>query len=393
MFDPPGSRHSLPQLTWDGTRYTLIGYDGPPTSLIQTTFDFGTAQPASVKLGAGGLAQTATNGKEIAIVYTGTGANVPREASVTDPDFIVIDGRRVHAPRKDRNQSFFMVTSPSGGVVIKPIALGDQRVSHTAPGVGVAWNPRDREWGVVWSEFNHVKFARISQTGKLGVTTSVAMDRFIDASSRMVWNGSAFAFVAHGKDLVLFEIDAAGVRSTVVMTTDQHNNVLEPVLAYDGTRYAIAYRVTTEGTVPKPRHANAGKGAPAPGRPQTQVEYAQNDELRFVTVAGGKATKPVTIAKNDGGPVINTPVIQADGAQFVIVWGERQVDTPSFDDRLKIARVDAAGTIAKGYPTRIDSDNVHQGSASIAGTGCDLAISYARGNPNGEVTVAVVRAP
>ena len=128
-------------------------------------------------------------------------------------------------------------------------------------------------------------------------------------------------------------------------------------------------------------------------RPPAVATAPDDHLLRFVTLTGGKLGTPVTIATASGGPVLNTPVIQADGAQWVIAYGQRVGGAVGFDDRIWVTRVDGAGNPAKGYPRRIDSEDVHQGYASIAGTGCDLAVSYILGDPNYDVRVGVVRAP
>src|SRR5262249_15979267 len=111
----------------------------------------------------------------------------------------------------------------------------------------------------------------------------------------------------------------------------------------------------------------------------------------IVTVAGGKVGAAITIAKTVGGPNLNTPVLAVDGAQYVVAWGEGKGAV--FDDRVKIARVERTGKLVAGYPRRIDPEEGHQGYASLGGSGCDLAVSYILGDPNGEVRVGVVRAP
>ncbi|MBL9013332.1 MAG: hypothetical protein JNL83_04100, partial [Myxococcales bacterium] len=250
VFDPPGTRHSLPQLTLDGTTYHLVGYDGPPTNLVLSTFDFAKRAPKSVAIGSGGVAATATSGTHVAVAYLANGAIVPRRSDdkiVTkggkgELEYLVIDGREAYAPRENRYQSFFLVVDAAGKPVVKPVPLGDQRVMHTAPGVQIAWNPRDREWGVVWSEFNKLVFGRLSPTGKLLSSTPVAIDGFVQSSSRMVWTGSAFAFLASTpKGLTLFEASPAGLRGTPIPI---ESGALEPVLGVSGKTFAIAYRIT-----------------------------------------------------------------------------------------------------------------------------------------------------
>jgi hypothetical protein len=400
VFDPPGDRHSLPQLTWDGARYQVVGYDGPPTNLMLTTFDFGKATPTSVTVGSGGVAQTATNGKELAIAYTGDGAIVPREVfKENNLEWVMVDGRRAHSPSSGRSQSFFMVVNGAGKPVIKPIALGDQRVMHSAPGVAVAWNPKASEWGVVWSEFNYLTFGRITKAGTLVQTTRVVIDGFLHASSRMLWTGSAYAFLAQTpKGLMIYEAGAAGVRAIPIKLPQ--TTVLEPVLAVSGSTFAIAYRTTKPGPPVKATSLIASDKDPAkdkkapPSRPQyDDIVAPEIHELLFVTVTGGTVSAPALVATATRGQILNTPVIQSDGAQYVIAWGVRQTSKVGFDDRLVVARVDAAGKIAAGYPKRIDPEDVHQGYASIAGTGCDLAVSYILGDPNYAVRVGVVRAP
>ncbi|MBA3465574.1 MAG: hypothetical protein H0T46_36925 [Deltaproteobacteria bacterium] len=399
VFDPPGDRHSLPQLTWDGARYQVVGYDGPPTNLIATTFDFGKSAPAHVSVGAGGVAQTATSGKELAIAYLGTAATAPRELiKESNLEWVMVDGRRAHSPSAGRNQSFFTVVDAAGKPLVKPIPLGDQRVMHTAPGVAVAWNPKASEWGVVWSEFNHLKFGRITKAGKLVQTTPVAIDGFIHASSRMLWTGTSFAFLASTpKGLMLYEAGAAGVRGTQVKLPQ--TTIIEPVLALSGSTFAIAYRTTRTGAPVKVTSLIASDKDPknqrsAPMRPpENDIVTPEIHELLFVTMTGDKVSAPALVASATRGQILNTPVIQADGAQYVIAYAVRQTSKVGFDNRMVVARVDPAGKLAAGYPKRIDDENVHQGYASIAGTGCDLAVSYILGDPNNAVRVGVVRAP
>lgn len=390
VFDPPGSRHGLPQLSWNGTRYAIVGYDGPPTHLVHTTFDFAKEKPRSLTIGPGGVAATAASDTQLAIAYLGMGAIVPRDATAIadkDPDFLHIDGRRVHAPRKDRYQSFFTVVDRSGATVVAPIPLGDQRVMHSAPGVSVAWNPLDREWGVVWNEFNRIMFGRISSAGVLVDKRKVVVDGHIHASSRMAWNGAAYAFLVEDpKGLAIYEGDAGGIRATSIPLLDR---MYEAVLATDNGNYAIAYRIATPGKQLAPPAGGGRGGAPSP--PPDSLRPPDDHELRVVTVMGGTVGKPVTIAKTTGGPTIETPVIAVDGKQLVVVWGEGR--SAVFDARLKVARVDSKGKLVAGYPKRLDPENVHQGSASIAGTGCDLAVAYILGDPNAEVRIGVTRAP
>lgn len=403
-FDPPGRRHSLPQLTFDGKSYQLVGYDGPPTNLVLTTFDFakrtGPYLPKSTDVASGGVAATATSGTQIAIAYLANGANVTRtsEDKVVkkgkngELEYLVIDGRESFSPRENRYQSFFLVVDAAGKPVVKPVPLGDQRVMHTAPGVQIAWSPRDKEWGVVWSEFNKLVFGRLSPTGKLLSSTPVTVDGFVQSSSRMLWTGSAFAFLASTpKGLTLFEGSAAGLRGTPIAI---ESGALEPVLGFSGTTFAIAYRTTRPGT--RAQLATDDKPPSKTNQPMRppQIPVTPEDHiLRFVTVTGGKLGTPVTVATASGGPILNTPVIQADGAQWVIAWGQRIGAAVGFDDRLFVTRVDGAGKAASGYPKRIDSEEVHQGYASIAGTGCDLAVSYILGDPNYDVRIGIVRAP
>ena len=396
VFDPPGDRHSLPQLTWNGARYQLVGYDGPPTNLTLTSFDFAKAAPQSITLGAGGVAQTATNGNELAIAYLADGAIVPRKMfEESNLEWVMVDGRRVHSPSTGRYQSFFTVVDAAGKPVVKPFPLGDQRVMHTAPGVAVAWNPKASEWGVVWSEFNHLKFGRVTKAGKLVQTTPVVIDGYIQASSRMQWTGTAFAFLASTpKGLMLYEAGAAGVRGTLVKLPQ--TTVLEPVLAHAGSTFAIAYRTTRTGPPVKATSLIASDKEPkkVPMRPpENDIVTPEIHELWLVTVAGDTVSAPALIASVGRGQIISTPVIQADGAQYVIAYPVRQTSKVGFDDRLMVARVDAAGKLAPRYPKRIDDEDVHQGYASIAGTGCELAVSYILGDPNSAVRIGVVRAP
>jgi hypothetical protein len=58
-----------------------------------------------------------------------------------------------------------------------------------------------------------------------------------------------------------------------------------------------------------------------------------------------------------------------------------------------VARLDASSTIASGYPKPLDGERIHQGDASLAGTGCDLAVAYTLGDPNGKTKIAVKRVP
>lgn len=408
VFDPPGERHSLPQLTYDGKSYQLVGYDGPPTNLVLSTFDLGKTKPTSTIVGQGGVAATATNGSQLAIAYLSDGAIVARKSDDKvvrhgDLEYVLIDGREAYSPREKRGQSFFMVVDRAGKPVVKPIPLGDQRVMHTAPGVQIAWNPRDKEWGVVWSEFNRLVFGRLDKDGKLLSTAPVVIDGFVQSSSRMVWTGTAFAFLASTpKGLALFEATAAGVKPTPIAI---EAGAIEPVLGTTVDSYAIAYRITRPG--PRPAMPSKSKIAtdqtppkmskedfPSKSQPFNQPPPTPDEYLlRLVTVTGGKTGTPVTLATVSGGPLLETPVIQADGLRWVIAWGQRVGAAVGFDDRLWVTRVDSAGKHAAGYPRRLDSEEVHQGYASIAGTGCDLAISYVLGDPNEAVRVGVVRAP
>ena len=253
-FDPPGRRHSLPQLTFDGKAYQLVGYDGPPTALYLTAFDFakrtGPYLPRSADVVGGGVAATATSGTQVGIAYLANGPIVPRTSEDKiikrgqngELEYLVIDGRDSHAPRENRYQSWFLVVDGTGKVAVKPVPLGDQRVMHTAPGVQIAWNPRDKEWGVVWSEFNKLVFGRLSPTGKVLSSTPVVIDGFVQASSRMLWTGSAFAFLASTpKGLTLYEATAAGLRPTPIAI---ESGALEPVLGFSNNTFAIAYRTT-----------------------------------------------------------------------------------------------------------------------------------------------------
>ncbi len=384
VFETVGG--SVPQLTWDGARYQLVGGGGKPLHLTLTTFGFAKDPPASLAIGPGASAATATNGKQLAIAYVGTGATVPLEGLDKD-GFIMIDGRRTYAPRKDRPQSYFLIVDGAGKPLAPPLALGDQRVMHISPGVAVAWNPRDKEWGVIWSEFNVLKLGRVSSAGKLLGITPLVVDGFIDHASRMVWSGSAYAILARANGLVLYEIDAKGVHATKLPIAA---DPIEPVIAWSGSAYAIAYRTSKPGVAPAPPVRHNGRNAPMP--PPSRPSPPDSHELWFATVANGQVGAPVQIATASNGPFLETPVIAADGAQLVIAFGRNQAGR-GFDDRLEVVRVDAAGKLAAGYPKRLDPEDVHQGYASIAGTGCDLAISYILGDPNGAVRIGVARAP
>lgn len=361
VFDPPGVRHSLPQLTWDGTGYTVIGYDGPPTSLHQTRFDFGKRKPVFASLGMGGIPATATNGSEVAIAF--------------------IAATRV--------RSFLQIIDRNGKPVVRPLALGDQKVQHDAPGVQVAWNPQAKEWGVLWSESATLKFARVSTLGNPGGTFEVAKGAFISPNGRMVWTGSGFAFAARTQTgLDVLEVGANGVRATTLLSTLDFS---EPaVAAIDGT-LAVVYRTYQDAPV-----RGGGRPAPPPADlqngPPAHVVNPQLHKIELVTVKDGKASAPVTLKESVGLGLLSTPALAVDGNQLVVVWPERQ-SKHGFDDRLVVARTDLAGTMAPGYPKRLDAEDVHQGYASLAGTGCDLAISYILGDPNGAVRVAVQRAP
>lgn len=400
VFDPAGDRHSLPRLVSGPRGYALVGYGGPPSTLHLTTLDLVRRTTRSRSVGTGFLPAVASNGNQLGIAFLDIGANRPRPRARPSPphegmnpdledQFIVIDGRRAHAPRSNRNQSFFTVIGRDGSTVVKRIPLGDQRVMHTSPGVGVAWNPTAKEWGVIWSEFNLLKFARVDMMGRVRDERRLVVDGFINPHSKLVWTGARYAFVAAtSAGHVVIEIDVKGTRELKLPIS---GTTLEPVLdAMGARRYGVVYRTTR----PPPAAAvsPAPPGRPPPAPPQHMPPPPEIHELWFVAITDGVVHKPRLVTTAASGAVFNSPVLATDGGQLVVAWGERRAPS-GFDDRLWFARLDAAGTVAAGYPVRLDDEELHQGDASITGTGCELAVSYILGDPNQAVRIGVVRAP
>src|SRR5436190_8109462 len=110
VFDPPGKRHSLPALTWDGAGYSVVGYDSMPTQLYLTRIDAKTKKLKSTKLTPGGVHDTATNGSQLALVYFAE-ARPGNQGNFADPSDDV----------PPRYQSYFAVVDRAGQVVVKAV--------------------------------------------------------------------------------------------------------------------------------------------------------------------------------------------------------------------------------------------------------------------------------
>lgn len=340
VFDPPTKRHSMPQLTLDGKGYAIVGYDGPPFAMHLSTLD-ATGKPRSTKLGAGGVMATATSGDRIGIVF-------------------VVEER-------GRYQSYFMAVGRDGKVAVPRVALGDRTLPHSAPGPAVAWNPQAKEWAALWVEGHKLQLARLDETGKLLDTRELSARAVVAHQSPLVWTGSRYAYVmAVRAGMILYEVDGQTVRETAINAA----SAMEPVVAYGAGTYGIAFRSEHE---------------------LAFVRVKDGRELGRTLVQSMPAPRPIGAIA--GTPVPKAPyraigsmTIAADGGGFVLVWAE---GAPArFDDRLMIERFDATG-FPLGAPRRLDGEEIHQGYASIAGTGCDLAVSYILGDPNAAVRVAV----
>ena len=355
VFDPPGTRHSLPQMVAVPNGLAIVGYDSPQFGLHYTVVDPAKRTTKSVSLGAGFMGMLATNGREIGLGFIDVVKPGPQDEEI---QFTVIDGRRVHTPRSNRNQSYFTVLDPNGKTIVKRIPLGDQRVMHTSPGVAVAWNPDRREWAAIWSEFNLLKFARIEPGGRVFDERKIVVDGFHNASSKLVWTGKSYAMVAVASSgFFVFEIREKEIRSISIPYT---GSVLEPVIAAANGDYAVVYRSMIE----------------------------ERHELQFVRIRDGVAHAPRTITKT----ITNTPVIAFDGKGFAIAWGQPAGKRGGFDDRLFVARVATDGQVTK-KPMRVDSEDVHQGYATFASTSCGVSLAYILGDPNGVVRLAVRGVP
>ncbi|HEU0029771.1 MAG TPA: hypothetical protein VFQ53_03990 [Kofleriaceae bacterium] len=365
VFDPPGARHNVPQLTYDANGYTLVAYDGPPSHILLTTIDPVARKTKQVTLADGALPQAASNGAQIGIAFLG-------------PEPVA------QGPVKQRYQSYFVVVNRDGKVVVPKLALGDRTASHSAPGVLVAWSPERKEWGVVWTEGTKVQLARISAAGKLAKTIALPDGTSVSHQLRMVWTGRAYAFAAATPTgLVLLQIDDDGARQVPIAK----GSALEPVTAFAQGTFAVAYRTDAEQLVVV--RIKDGKEL---GRSVIA------DLRKGAQIASGPATRPAPSPNRPPDPLpkhvpmLSSLSLAADGAGFVLVW-EQMTSGGGFNSRLHVARLDGNGAIAAGYPKRIDGEDTHQGYASIAGSGCGLAVSYILGDPNGDVRVAFVQAP
>jgi hypothetical protein len=362
VFDPAGKRHSLPQLTFDARGYVVVGYDGPPTKLVLSAAESHTMRFAGVALGSGGLAATATNGRHIGLVFVDKGD----------------DGKRA--------QTYFTVVTREGRTLVKRVALGDKGVEHGAPGAALAWNARARQWGALWVEAGKVMFGRLDESGALLGARELTASPAVNPNARLIVAGNGrYAYaMATRSGVSLFVFDDKTTSETVIPAA----TALEPVAAVAGGTFGVAFRSMRElafVTVKDGRELRRvvierlDQPSSAPARPQVAASSG--------AAAPSAPPTPMRVPE----PTLGSLSLAADGNQFVLVWEKGVGGT--FDDRLRVARLDANGAVASGYPRRIDDQEIHQGRASIAGTGCDLAVSYTLGDPNGEVKVAVVRAP
>lgn len=375
VFDPPGRRHSLPQLTFDPKGHVLIGYDGPPIELQLSTIDLGAQKTRSAKLGAGGIAATASDGARIGIVFV---ANDPAQGAQIATD------KRSEKPlptKTQRYQSYFTVVTRDGKTVIPRIPLGDRSASHSAPGVAIAWNAEHKEWGVLWTEVFRVQFARLDAKGRVLATRELSTTGGVNSHGRLLWTGARYAYVLPAKaGLSLFEFDDKQLRQTTIPAA----TVLEPVVAYANGVFGIAFRTARELAFVRVKDGKELGRSVVTSLPSVSSRGSNPQIARDAPSAPPTPPRGVE-------PTLGSISIAADGSQFVLVWAQGRSAT--FDDRLMTARFDATGAIAAGYPKRLDPEEIHQGYASIAGTGCELAVSYILGDPNHDVRVAVTRAP
>jgi hypothetical protein len=312
-------------------------------------------RPRSVKLFPGAVAASATDGEHLGIVY-------------------VVDEPLPATPKTFRYQSYFTVVGRDGKVVVPKVALGDKTASHGAPGPAVVWNAQAKEWGVLWMEGFQLSFARLDAKGKLLGSRVLSKSGQVQHLGHLLWTGSTYAYVIpSAAGVVLLEFDDQKQRETILPTA----SALEPVVAFANDTYGIAFRSARELAFARV------KGGKELGRSVIAA-------VPMARPVGGGGGQPVP-APMGFQPTLGNMAIAADGGQFVLVWGENRV-AQGFNDRLMIARLDAAsGAAIAGFPHRLDQDDVHQDYASIAGTGCDLAVSYILGDPNGKVRVALVK--
>jgi hypothetical protein len=324
VFDPPPSRHHVPQLVWTGAGYATISYGGQPSELGMSVIDL--AKPRHVALGSGFLAGAAANGTQIAVAFTD------------------------NAPRR---RSLFTVVDTAGSAVVPRIPLGDPDSNHAGFTL-VAWHPTLQEWGVVWSERNNLtRFARISAQGRLGATVDLK-HLYLSRAQRLVTTASGYALAAQASQgAQILEIEGAAIARRIKFD----DAAIDPVAAFDGVSFGLVYRT--------------------------------RDELVFVRFERGAEVARRVIAR---GTTLGTPSIAAGQGGFIVAWSERK-RSGAFDDRIQIAQLDAAGAPVAGYPRRLDPDEQHQGEPSFAGTGCNLAVSYLIGDPNGTPRHAIVRNP
>jgi len=269
------------------------------------------------------------------------------------------------------------VVGRDGKVIVPRVALGDQTARHGAPGVAIAWNPQAKEWGVLWMEVFKLQFARLDEKGKVLGTLDVSQVGTVNPQGRLLWTGQAYAYAMPTRyGLSLFELDDKQVKETPIAVA----SAIEPVVAFANGTYGIAFRTERElafvrvkngkelgrsvlASVPGPRYGGGG------GRGQPS----------------GPPTQPTPQAR------LGSISLASDGNGYAIVWAVSK--GAGFDDRLMFARLDERGAFVTGAARRLDDEDKHQGYASIAGTGCDLAVTYIIGDPNGDVRIGFTRLP
>jgi hypothetical protein len=337
-FDPPTERFSLPSLVSLGNgRYALYSYAGPPFEQLVATVDL-----------AGGVVSHAPLGPGVGPVAAPSGQG--------PIGVVFVDQERDRPPYR----AFFALHELGEGQ-LRPTPLGNGDVQHTFPGIAIGWSAERRQWGVVWSELGRIWLARFDERGRPASRSPIllAQQGALSHAARLVAAGGRWAIVTTvGSAYVVVESGDDGVvRETPIDTDDG----AEPVIAWNGRRFGVLIR-----------------------------EQWPPRRITFVAVANGEVLGRTALAEVTTG-MIQTPVIHPDGDGFVAVFS---AGPGGFDDRLMVARIDADGRPAAGYPRRLDpQEEVHQGYAAIAGEGCELAVSYTLGDPNGNVRAAIVQGP
>jgi hypothetical protein len=310
-----------PSVAFDGNNYMVV-WTERRTSVDNFDVFAQRLTPEGLKLDGDGIRVARGRGKQVAarIVYNGT-------------NFVV-----VWQDQRSGDYDVYASRVTSSGTVLDPQGLrisndvGQDEVDPTAAASGhgtvfIAWSS-EAPTGTQWD----IRGTRFAYGAAVGPEVAVSAAPGYEFSPAVASDGNGF-FVTWAQnadgtlgntDIGSARVSAAGVVSASTPVSGAVGDQTTPAIAYDGTRYLVAWadrRATTHWAIYASRVTKFGAVVDASGIPVAMD--AADDEF---------------------------PVVSANGA-FLVAWQRH----PCCTTDIRGARVDGAGNVIDPVPTKLAS--------------------------------------